>query len=161
MNHVSRLAMALGLASALLAACAKHPKPALPAEEPDTTTEVARAHEEPLDTFRNEDVKPIWFAGGLPIILFDFDKSNLRPDQAERLHVLADRAKGPCVIEGQTDTIGTTDYNLSLGMSRAEAVADYLRHAGCACDPRATSAGEERAQSTPLELDRKAVTTCE
>jgi OmpA-OmpF porin, OOP family len=80
---------------------------------------------------------------------FDFDMSTLRPDAIQIL----DRAvmtlqANPTLnvtIEGNTDSVGTSEYNLSLGERRANAVRDYLLNRGIAAGRmRTVSYGEER-----------------
>jgi peptidoglycan-associated lipoprotein len=80
---------------------------------------------------------------------FDFDKSNLKP---EAIRILDDAVMklqaNPTLtvtIEGHTDSIGTAEYNLSLGERRANAVRDYLLNRGIAASRmRTVSYGEER-----------------
>ena len=63
-------------------------------------------------------------------ILFDFDKSNLRPVSETNLAKLAKILnKYPdtnILIEGHTDDTGTDDYNLALSKDRSQSVASYL-----------------------------------
>jgi outer membrane protein OmpA-like peptidoglycan-associated protein len=48
-------------------------------------------------------------------------------------------------IEGHCDSVGTSEYNLSLGERRANAVRDYLLNRGIAAGRmRTVSYGEER-----------------
>jgi outer membrane protein OmpA-like peptidoglycan-associated protein len=53
-----------------------------------------------------------------PPIMFDFDKTDIRPDQAARLNTIADWLKvHPRVLvllEGNTDQRGTAAYQLAL-----------------------------------------------
>jgi outer membrane protein OmpA-like peptidoglycan-associated protein len=66
--------------------------------------------------------------------LFDFDKSNIRPDAAEVLdRVAEDMILNPetkVVILGNTDSIGTDEYNNSLSKSRADSAVRYLIEKG-------------------------------
>lgn len=66
----------------------------------------------------------------LVTIYFDYDKSDIRPDQRarmeENLNVLRQAAQFPFVIEGHCDERGTVEYNYSLGERRAMAVRDWL-----------------------------------
>ena len=80
---------------------------------------------------------------------FDFDRSTLRPEAI----MILDRAvmtlqANPMLnitIEGHTDSVGTAEYNLSLGERRANAVRDYLLNRGIAAGRmRTVSYGEER-----------------
>jgi len=63
-------------------------------------------------------------------VLFEFDSAAIKPEASE---VLADlvvqlRAKPDVaiVIEGFTDSVGAAEYNVELGLRRAEAVRQYL-----------------------------------
>jgi OOP family OmpA-OmpF porin len=66
------------------------------------------------------------------IVLFDWDKSNIRPDaQAVIDQVLADAAaEGMDSVNisatGHTDTTGSEDYNLALSLRRADSVREAL-----------------------------------
>ena len=84
---------------------------------------------------------------------FDFDKSDLKPEAI----AILDRAvmtlnANPMLtvtIEGHTDSVGTAEYNLSLGERRANAVRDYLLNRGIAGNRmRTVSYGEERPIDT-------------
>lgn len=63
-------------------------------------------------------------------VLFDFDKSNIRPDAADALkqaaNILRERAKGPVRVEGHTDAKGKPDYNQKLSEARANSVKKWL-----------------------------------
>jgi len=63
-------------------------------------------------------------------ILFDFDKSDIRPSAADALQqvsaILRERAKGAVRIEGHTDAKGTPSYNQKLSERRADAVRLWL-----------------------------------
>lgn len=69
----------------------------------------------------------ITFDSGL---LFDFDKSNLRPQAQTNIQSLAKVLnKYPdtdIVVEGDTDNIGTAEYNVGLSDRRAQSVSSYL-----------------------------------
>lgn len=67
-------------------------------------------------------------------VLFDFDKSNIKPE-AERVLTRAagfirERATGTVRIEGHTDAKGADDYNLRLSDRRAAAVKAWLATRG-------------------------------
>ena len=66
--------------------------------------------------------------------LFDFDKSDLRPDAVETLAALgpeiAKAGRHPVVVEGHTDGIGTDAYNFRLSEQRARSVRDWLVRQG-------------------------------
>lgn len=62
--------------------------------------------------------------------LFDFDKSNLRPDAEETLQAagpeIAKLGGKPSAVEGHTDSIGSDSYNMKLSEARALTVRDWL-----------------------------------
>lgn len=63
-------------------------------------------------------------------ILFDFDKSDIRPSAADALKkaaiLLRERAKGVVRIEGHTDSKGNAPYNQKLSERRAESVRKWF-----------------------------------
>jgi peptidoglycan-associated lipoprotein len=67
-------------------------------------------------------------------IYFDFDKSNIRPDQTEKLDRLFTKMQGmpgkALRIEGNCDERGTEEYNRALGERRALAAREYLVRKG-------------------------------
>jgi OOP family OmpA-OmpF porin len=67
-------------------------------------------------------------------VLFDYDRSVIRPGDASKLDDFAARLKGRVfdrlVVEGYADRIGSDAYNLSLSRQRAEAVRGYLAGKG-------------------------------
>ena len=62
--------------------------------------------------------------------LFDFDKSNLKPEGKAKLDELAARLKEVTleviIVIGFTDNIGTAAYNKALSLRRAQSVKAYL-----------------------------------
>lgn len=64
-------------------------------------------------------------------ILFDFDKSDLRPDAlptiAKVRELLAGYPQAPVVVHGHTDSKGDDAYNLALSERRAQTVATALQ----------------------------------
>lgn len=66
--------------------------------------------------------------------LFDFDRSVIKPEGQVALNQLVAKLKTVTVevviVVGHTDSVGTDDYNLKLGMRRAEAVKQYLTSQG-------------------------------
>ena len=80
---------------------------------------------------------------------FDFDRSTLKPEAIAILDravmTLQANSTLTVTIEGHTDSVGTAEYNLSLGERRANAVRDYLLNRGIAANRmRTVSYGEER-----------------
>ena len=63
--------------------------------------------------------------------LFDFDKSEIRPEGKEMLKNAAvklnGRANGTLIIEGHTDSVGSEKYNQTLSEKRANAVEKELK----------------------------------
>ncbi len=87
-------------------------------------------------------------ASPLKDIYFDLDHYHLRADAQETLKANADWLKfNPSVrveIEGHCDERGTNEYNLALGLKRAESVKDYLVSLGIHVNQLQTiSYGEE------------------
>jgi outer membrane protein OmpA-like peptidoglycan-associated protein len=69
----------------------------------------------------------ITFNSGL---LFDFDKSNLRPQAQTNIQSLAKvlnkYSDTDIVVEGDTDNTGSNEYNVGLSNRRAQSVSSYL-----------------------------------
>jgi peptidoglycan-associated lipoprotein len=84
-------------------------------------------------------------------ILFDYDKSDIRPDQVVRLQgnaaFLKENPQVRFTIEGHADERGSQEYNLGLGDRRANAVREFLTMQGVTGNRVNTvSYGEERPQ---------------
>ena len=86
-------------------------------------------------------------------IHFDFDKYDIRPDDAKLLDANATWLKANAtrlvLIEGHCDERGTNEYNLALGERRAKSTMNYLVSQGVQAN-RITiiSYGEERPLCT-------------
>ena len=85
----------------------------------------------------------------LPIIYFDFDKSNLKQPAVAKLDNVADfmskNADANIRIEGHCDERGTSEYNLALGDRRANSAKKYLVDLGVSAERLSTiSYGEEK-----------------
>lgn len=101
-------------------------------------------------------------------IRFDFDKANIKPEYRDVLNRIAGilmTLKGYTVaVYGYTDDVGTQAYNLQLSQRRAEAVRDFLVHAGISpkimsakgfgkADPRVTGNSDQaRAANRRVEI---------
>src|SRR3989442_237664 len=90
------------------------------------------------------EVKPIYF---------DFDKYNIRPDDAKILEANAEwlktNAEALVLIEGHCDQRGTAEYNLALGERRARAALDHLISSGISAERRSiVSLGAEQPVCT-------------
>lgn len=91
-----------------------------------------RANETSLNQAAGIEVKQV--ADGVSVklpeaALFDFDKSELRPDAVKvisRSAVLLNRSKKAVLVEGHTDNVGTLEYNRHLSETRAETVGYAL-----------------------------------
>lgn len=111
-----------------------------------------QAPKEPEDTKRPEVSEPPIPFGQLGLvqrIFFDFDKSNIRPDQEaglqKNLKWILEHPEADVLLEGHCDERGTQEYNIALGERRAMSVRQYLIRGGV--DPSrivTTSYGEER-----------------
>ncbi len=93
---------------------------------------------------------------------FDFDRYNLKPEAItvldEAITTLRDNADLRVMIEGHTDFIGTSEYNLALGERRASAVREYLVNRGIAASRIETvSYGEERPIADNNTADGRAL----
>ncbi len=82
-------------------------------------------------------------------IHFDFDKYDIRPEDAEILRenasLLMKYSSVKIQIEGHCDERGTNEYNLALGERRANAAKNYLISLGLSANRISTiSYGEER-----------------
>lgn len=99
---------------------------------------------------------------------FAFDSSDIRPDSRpvldEAVQQLGTNPNVSLVVIGNTDALGTEEYNMALSIRRAEAVFRYLVNRGIAperisvegmgeLNPVATNETEEgRAQNRRVEL---------
>ena len=68
------------------------------------------------------------------VVYFDYDESTIRTDAQEllaaKVPVLRANPSVRIRIEGHADERGSVEYNLALGMRRANAVRDYLADFG-------------------------------
>ena len=83
-------------------------------------------------------------------VMFDFDRSVLRPGETPKLDELTAKLKGRAFdgvsVVGHADQIGTDPYNLRLSGQRADAVRAYLVGKGVdAGSIRTESRGEREA----------------
>ncbi len=116
------------------------------------------ALESDLDTLRNEfdatverGVTSTLF--NLPVH-FDFDRADIRPGDKPVLDRFADVVKrhfpkGMITVEGFADPAGSEEYNVQLGLRRANAVKTYIERRGLSPDVmvRAVSYGESPERS--------------
>lgn len=83
------------------------------------------------------------------LVHFDFDRSEIRSDSEETLMekvaVLRANSNVRIRIEGHADERGSDEYNLALGLRRANAVRDFLENYGIASNRIETvSFGKDR-----------------
>src|SRR5579859_5165833 len=89
------------------------------------------------------------FASNVRDVLFDFDKSSIRTDEAPIAQgdgsFLAQHPAIKVSVEGHCDDRGSEEYNLALGTSRAETLKRSLLQQGVSADRIKTiSYGKER-----------------
>jgi OOP family OmpA-OmpF porin len=76
-------------------------------------------------------------------VLFDFDKTAIKPDGAKILdRLIAFLKENPdrkVALEGHTDSVGTPQYNQGLSERRANSVKDYLTKRGVAANRVSTT----------------------
>jgi peptidoglycan-associated lipoprotein len=115
---------------------------------PPPTPPPAAAPPPPTPVTSNRSVEQI-FMDTMQPILFDYDKSTIRPSEESKL--LAEAAylkQNPAIrftIEGHADERGSQEYNVALGDERAAAVRKFLAGQGIAENRmNPTSYGEER-----------------
>jgi peptidoglycan-associated lipoprotein len=132
------------------------PTPAAPSTSPSTAAPApAPTPAAPATAAPATPPRPAEFAenANLRDIFFDFDKYDIRPDDAKTLDAnaswLKSNANNLVLIEGHADERGTNEYNLALGERRAKATMNYLVSQGIQAN-RITiiSYGEERPVCT-------------
>lgn len=106
--------------------------------------------------------------GALKGILFNFNKSTIRPESAEKIAQAAEIIKssngGTFLVEGHTDKKGSEAYNLKLSRERAAAVVGSLESKGVdGAQLKSRGVGEqdatvaETASDADRMVDRKVV----
>lgn len=99
----------------------------------DKQAEEMRAKLENVEVERVAEGIRITFDAG---ILFSTDSSELQSEARRAIEgmakVLNDYPESNILIEGDTDSIGTSEYNQALSERRAQAVADYHKRLGVA-----------------------------
>jgi peptidoglycan-associated lipoprotein len=147
------------IALAMGAACGRKPA-AAPASAPTAGTTTTsdggaaareaeeRARREADEARRREELARIR-AVLATTVYFDYDSYTIRDDSRRTLDEKAAVVRADpsirLLLTGHADQRGSTEYNLALGMRRAEAIKEYLSNFGI--DPgrvEVTSFGEER-----------------
>jgi peptidoglycan-associated lipoprotein len=157
----SILRVAIFCAATALSACGRKPSPAVPvpggaeAERPAAASaqeeRLRRAEEERgrAELAREESRRAAVLTG---MVFFGFDSYDIDEQGRRALEAKVPVLRGDPLlrlrIEGHADDQGSNEYNLVLGMRRANAARDYLGILGIAPERLSvTSYGEER----PLE----------
>ncbi len=90
-------------------------------------------------------------------ILFDFDRSDLRPDAEEALAAAADEIRRlpwkRVIVEGHTDDRGSDAYNRELSLDRAREVATWLVGYGLPADAIETIGHGENRPLVPNDSE--------
>jgi peptidoglycan-associated lipoprotein len=154
------------VAIALLAApaCGKKAKPA---EDPIKTGDGSGDKDGSKGTVTKNDTPTDDGAGGSnaslgEIIYFEFDDSALSADAKATLEEnakwLKEDGARTLLIEGHTDEVGTSEYNVALGERRAKAARDYLTALGIDGKRlRILSFGEERPAGGEDSANRRSM----
>jgi peptidoglycan-associated lipoprotein len=98
---------------------------------------------------------------GSHVVYFDFDKYIVKPEYQGVIESNADYLKANkarhAVIEGNTDDVGSAEYNLALGQKRAEAVRRALDLLGVNDSQlEAISYGKEKPVAMGTDEDSRA-----
>ncbi len=146
--RLSVVAFAFAVVSAL--GCA-HETPVVQTPAAPPPPVVAKAEPPPADasSAQKEDAAALARLLTGPVAYFDFDKADLTAEDQQKLTVLAQELMGHptahIVIAGNTDEVGTEEYNLHLGQRRAEVARAYLVALGISAQRLDTvSYGEDR-----------------
>jgi peptidoglycan-associated lipoprotein len=152
-HFVSILALAAVLAAAT--ACHKKVPPPAPAPPPPPPPAATPAPPPPPppppaptpppprplteeEVFARKSLEQLNSEKPLDDVFFDLDKSDIREDGKSALQKDADWMKKwtstQTSVEGHCDARGSSEYNLSLGSRRANAVKDYLVSLGIAAN---------------------------
>ena len=112
------------------AAPAAPPKPA-PAPKPAAKPAAAAPAPAPKPAAKPAAVAPVTQKVTLAAdVLFDFDKSAVKPEGKAKLDELVGKLKAinleVIIAIGHTDSIGSNQYNQKLSMRRAQSVKDYM-----------------------------------
>jgi len=133
-----------------LLGCA-HEAPQVQAPPPAPPPVVAKAEPAKADASTQEKDDAVAMRRLLtgPVAYFEFDKADLTAEDMQKLQALAQELKAHptahIVISGNTDEVGTEEYNLALGQRRAQVARNYLVNLGISATRLDTvSYGEER-----------------
>ena len=122
----------------LLAVGCAHETPMATAPATPPPPVVAKAEPPPPEAtaVQKEDAAALSRLLNGPIAYFAFDKADLTSEDEQKLQVLASELKAhptaKILIAGNTDEVGTEEYNLHLGQRRAVVARAYLINLGVA-----------------------------
>lgn len=147
------------------AACGSKPKaePEKPTSENIQVTAEPEPPPEPEPEVAAEPEPPPAPATSLhDVIYFEFDSAVLSDESRASLNEnaawLQEDPTRTLTIEGHTDEVGTSEYNLALGQRRAQAAKEYLVRLGIAADRvEIITFGEERPASSVDSENRRSV----
>ncbi|MGO8971276.1 MAG: OmpA family protein [Myxococcaceae bacterium] len=151
MPSAQRLSSLLSVFSLLGALGCAHETPVVQAPPPAPPPVVAKAEPPPpaATDAQKEDAAALGRLLTGPIAFFAFDKADLTSEDQQKLQVLAQELKAHptahILIAGNTDEVGTEEYNLHLGQRRAMVARVYLINLGVTPERLDTvSYGEDR-----------------
>jgi OOP family OmpA-OmpF porin len=160
---IKRLSL-LAAAALLVASCATQETPPPPAPAPEPQPAPAPAPEPQPAPAPAPAPTPAPKPAPKPVaqkvtfatdVLFDFDKSVIKPEGRDKLDDLANRAKDVnlevIIAIGYADRIGTQAYNQRLSVRRAEAIKSYLVSKGIEANRIYT---EGKGESSPVTGDK-------
>ena len=136
--------------TALIGACSKTSKPVV---EPDAPPAVAKASTAEPAAQKVVPEQVARLLRNFQRVHFEFDSSNMTADSKQALkentEIMAAHPDIKVEVQGHCDERGTTEYNLSLGQKRAEAIRKYLVTAGVSqTRVAAVSFGKEKPLSS-------------
>ncbi len=121
--------------------------PVVVKDKPDVDVDKDVEKDTVKDTDKGDTLEPVVIT--IENVLFEFDRSYLRPEFKETLRVdfaeAEDKDQMEILIAGHADERGSNEYNLALGERRAYAVKRFLVSLGFTSDNvRIISYGEEK-----------------
>jgi peptidoglycan-associated lipoprotein len=129
-----RMVVVMGVAVLVSAACSKkqppvQPQPQAPAPVEQPTVPPSTGPVRDTDAERDAELRRLT-AVLEQMVFFDYDDSTIRPDAQEALAAKVPFLRAnPSIrmrVDGHADERGSVEYNLALGMRRANAVREYL-----------------------------------
>jgi peptidoglycan-associated lipoprotein len=134
MKRNVRIVVLFAVLGIMMGACSKKQPPAAPTPQtpPPVQTQPPAPPSTPVRDDRAEREAEMRRLTAVleQMVFFDYDESTIRVDAQEALAAKVPVLRGnPAIrirIEGHADERGSVEYNLALGMRRANAVRDYL-----------------------------------